>query len=95
MLQCWLIKVIFLPRQENIDPFLICLFHVHGISSGRTRHGSDFHRPQSQITIDSPDFHPRRSQKCLLGWYLRSLNPSIAVIPLFNFIKMWSLLREL
>ncbi len=32
-----------------------------------SRHGPDFHRPQSQITIDSPDFHPRRSHKCLLG----------------------------
>ncbi len=32
-----------------------------------SRHGPDFHRPQSQITIDSPDFHLRRSQNCLLG----------------------------
>ncbi len=24
-----------------------------------SRRGPDFHRPQSQITIDSPDFHPR------------------------------------
>ncbi len=33
-----------------------------------SRHGPDFHRPQSQITIDSPDFHLRRSQNCLLGY---------------------------
>ncbi len=32
-----------------------------------SRHGPDFHRPQSQITIDSPDFHLRWSQNCLLG----------------------------
>ncbi len=35
-----------------------------------SRHGPDFHRfhrPRSQITIDSPDFHLRRSQNCLLG----------------------------
>ncbi len=32
-----------------------------------SRHGPDFHRPQSQITIDSLDFHPQWSQKCLLG----------------------------
>ncbi len=32
-----------------------------------SRHGPDFHQPQSQITIESPDFHPRWSQKCLLG----------------------------
>ncbi len=32
-----------------------------------SRHGPDFHRPQSQITIDSPDFHLRRSQNCLRG----------------------------
>ncbi len=32
-----------------------------------SRHGPDFHRPQSQITIDSPDFHLRGSQNCLLG----------------------------
>ncbi len=32
-----------------------------------SRHGPDFHRPQSQITIESPDCHPWRSQKCLLG----------------------------
>ncbi len=32
-----------------------------------SRHGPDFHRPQSQITIDSPDFHLRQSQNCLLG----------------------------
>ncbi len=25
------------------------------------------HGPQSQITIDTPDFHPERSQKCVLG----------------------------
>ncbi len=30
-----------------------------------SRHSPDFHRPQS---IDSPDFHLRRSQKCLLAW---------------------------
>ena len=35
-----------------------------------SRHGPDFHRPQSQITIDGPDFHLRRSQNCLLGWKL-------------------------
>ncbi len=39
---------------------------VHG-SGVLGRHGPDFHLPQSQVTIDSPDFHPRRSQKCLLG----------------------------
>ena len=32
-----------------------------------SRHGLDFPRPQSQITIDSPDFHPWRPKKCLLG----------------------------
>ena len=32
-----------------------------------SRHGPDFHRPQSQIMIESPDFHLRRSQNCLLG----------------------------
>ena len=32
-----------------------------------SRHGPDFHRPESQITIDTPDFHLRRSQNCLLG----------------------------
>ncbi len=38
------------------------------------RHDPDFHRPHSQITIDSPDFHTRWSQKCLLkrnwGWLM-------------------------
>ncbi len=34
-----------------------------------SRHGPDFHRPQSQITIDSPDFHLRQSQNCLRGSY--------------------------
>ncbi len=34
-------------------------------------HGLDFHWPQSQITIDSPDFHPRRFQKYLLGSHLK------------------------
>ncbi len=42
-----------------------CLILVWSLPS---RHGPDFHRPQSQITIDSPDFHLRRSQKCLLGY---------------------------
>ena len=39
--------------------------------SGPSRHGPDFHQPPSQITIDSPDFHPRRSQKCLLGGFIK------------------------
>ncbi len=39
-----------------------------------SRHGPDFHRPQSQITIDSPDFHLRRSQKCLLGKDILHIN---------------------
>ena len=76
-----------------------CIFIVHRRTSP-SRHGPDFHRPESQITIfflffynifiaykgiscggpaiysifpdntltiDSSDFHPRRSQKCLLG----------------------------
>ncbi len=49
-----------------------------------SRHGPDFHRPQSQITIDSPDFHLRRSQNCLLGiWWrmvIRFLVQSITVL---------------
>ncbi len=37
-----------------------------------SRHGPDFHLPQSQITIDSPDFHPctekkKRAKMALLG----------------------------
>ena len=33
-----------------------------------SRHDPDFHLPQSQIKIVGPDFHPLRSQKCLLGY---------------------------
>ncbi len=33
-----------------------------------SRHGPDFHLPQSQISIVGPDFHLRHSQKCLLGY---------------------------
>ncbi len=45
----------------------ICHKYLTHLCKYPSRHRPDFHRPQSQITIDSPDFHPRRSQKCLLG----------------------------
>ncbi len=58
----------------------LCQLAVHQYTSGNwksshhmflihpSRHGPDFHRPQSQITIDSLDFHLRQSQNCLRGY---------------------------
>ncbi len=45
------------------------------IDSSPSRHGPDFHWPQSQITIDGPDFHLWQSQNCLLGWHFGIAGP--------------------
>ncbi len=58
------------------DSFEVCLSSINFVGSWSryrllirpSKHGPDFHRPQSQITIDSPDFHLWRSQICLLGY---------------------------
>ncbi len=49
-----------------------------------SRHGPDFHRPQSQIPIDSPDFHLRRSQNWRLGCFFTH----ITVLFLADFVSM-------
>ncbi len=53
----------------SIGVNLLSMSNVHVVWPNMlpSRHGPDFHRPQSQITIDSPDFHLRWSQNCLLG----------------------------
>ena len=46
-----------------------------------SRHGPDFHLLQSQITIDSSDFHQRPSKKCLRGLLTNNNCFSLAPFP--------------
>ncbi len=61
--------VIWCSENEKIYNYLPCLTSTLGKVKCPSGHGLDFHRPHSQITIDSPDFHPRRSQNCLRGYW--------------------------
>ena len=61
-----LLIYLYPPERKNGQWRIIIMHGWQHISFIPSRHGLDFHRPQSQITIDRPDFHPQRSQKCLL-----------------------------
>ena len=56
-------------KQSKTHPFFKLSWVVHCSLEELlpSRHGPVFHQPQSQITIDSPDFSLRRSQNCLRG----------------------------
>ncbi len=96
-----LLESVFPLPEQMYTPCYVKLTGATVICTQPSRHGPDFHRPQSQITIDSPDFHPRRSQKCLLGaivWRGKSSycditpwGPSFAGIPAN---PGWSVLGE-
>ena len=71
-------KAIMLMLAMNVVLILLAEHSGKQIStfpllSNPSRHGLDFHQPQSQITIDSLDLLPRGSQKCLLECCLRVL----------------------
>ena len=44
----------------------------NSVTTPPSRHGPDFHLPQSQICIVGQDFHLRQSQKCLLGIFQKA-----------------------
>ncbi len=64
------------------------LWEIQAKTRYPSRHCPDFHRPQSQITIDSPDFHLRLSQNCLLG-YVETCLSCFLIIPMWNEERCW------